>query len=418
MPGRRASLVVVALALVGCASGAAVPASNPPPDEAPTVRFLELADRYLVANDDGTWTIFKRCETRRRTTVGPGYVAQLVSRGGITIVDDVRRRGTLNDPEFGGLGAFGWHHARGRPNRLRFRGENAWEVSGRVCATANRGFGVVASAPERVRRVAPDAVELGVAVLFSDVYTYPRPLLRVRYRYRFERDVVKSWIEIRPLCSRGRCGRTRSLAFVKEPKLVAHVVGGGFTRMSTWEDDGRLACVYVGGGGPRGPILDTGQCAADRRSLLRFDYGSGLSGREGGCATRPCLNVVMRAYAPGAPPGEPTEVWEGAGLGLDGWAVNAARRPRAFARDTGSIDGVVWNCHGATPDAQAVRRWETTGRLDPRGRYLSLGGLFPAWEGGRGGYDCEPLARAFPPAWDTWSVFASYSLGDSWPEFR
>ena len=38
---------------------------------------------------------------------------------------------------------------------------------------------------------------------------------------------------------------------------------------------------------------------------------------------------------------------------------------------------------------------ETTGRLAD-GRYVSLGGIFPAWEGGRGGYDCEPLARPFP----------------------
>jgi len=37
---------------------------------------------------------------------------------------------------------------------------------------------------------------------------------------------------------------------------------------------------------------------------------------------------------------------------------------------------------------------------------------------GRGGYDCEPLARAFGPAHERFRVFASYSIGPGWEELR
>ena len=86
-----------------------------------------------------------RCLATARRTVGPGYVSRFVATDGTVLVDDLRRPGTLNDPEFGGLGAFGWHHARGTPGKLRFTGRNAWEISGRICAARNSGFGVSSS---------------------------------------------------------------------------------------------------------------------------------------------------------------------------------------------------------------------------------------------------------------------------------
>ena len=359
----------------------------------PRVRVEERPSSLVVTNDAGTWTVRTRCTSGRTLTVGPGYVSRLVAADGTVLVDDRRRRGNLNDPEFGGLGAFGWHHARGRPGRLRFRTDNAWELSGRICARANGGFGVVRAELVGPLRQDGDAVEFRVDVLFADAYTFPRPLLRAAYSYRFEPTVVHSRVDLYPLCPRGRCGRTGALAFVKEPKLVAHVTGGGFTRMATFGADGSLACVYVGGGPPTGPILDTGQCEAPTRARLRFDYGTATSGAEGGCAVAACLDVAVQ---------QP---------GLDAWARHAARLPAAFHRDTPSIDGIVWNCNGPSPAASGVRRWETTGRLTSTGRYLALGGIFPAWEGGRGGYDCEPLARPFPDRRPRYSAVLSYTLG-------
>jgi hypothetical protein len=358
-----------------------------------TVSVAERPGSLVITNEVGTWTVRTRCTSGRTLTVGPGYVSRLVAADGTLLVDDRRRRGTLNDPEFGGLGAFGWHHARGRPGRLRFRWNNAWELSGRVCARNNGGFGVVGAVLVGPLRNEGDAVEFRIDVLFADAYTYPRPLLRASYSYRFEPTLVRSRVDLFPLCPRGRCGRTGALAFVKEPKLVAHLTGGSFTRMATFGADGSLACIYLGGGPPAGPILDTGQCEAPSRARLRFDYGTATSGADGGCAEATCLDVAVE---------QP---------GLDAWAREAARLPPAFPRDTASVDGVVWHCNGPSPGAAGVRRWETTGRLTRNGRYLSLGGIFPAWEGGRGGYDCEPLARTFPAGSPRYSVELTYSLG-------
>ncbi|HVM16356.1 MAG TPA: hypothetical protein VM290_02085 [Gaiellaceae bacterium] len=419
--------MAVALVLLVLLAGAApVAEETPPPDAAapvvvppplappdPGVRVAATRDGYAVTNEDGTWTVRTRCRARGGRVVGPGYVSRLVLPDGRVVVDDFRRRGSLNDPEFGGLGAFGWHHARGRPGRLRFTTENAWELSGRLCARANHRFGVVATRVTQPPEWSARGVELAVAVDFSDMYTFPRPLLRVTYRYRFERSVVKSWIEVAPRCASGRCGRTRLSAFVKEPKLVARANGGGYTRMATFADDGSLVCIYAGGGPARGPILKTGQCAAPARTRLRFDYGSATSGVEGGCGARPCLNVVMRSYDDDT---ATTGPWHGGGL--DAWAVASARRAAAFGRDTASIDRVVWRCHGRSPASPRVRRWETHARRSLAGGLSAVGGLFPAWQGGRGGYDCEPLARAFGPAGERFQVFASYSVGPGWEDLR
>ena len=393
-----AAVVLAVSAATGCAGRSA--------DTTTVARVTKPPDAISVTNDHGTWTIRTKCLAHGGIATGTGYVSRLVASDGTVVVDDARPRGTLNDPEFGGLGAFGWHHARGSVGRLRFTGGNAWEISGRMCAVANRGFGVVRTTLAEPPYRDADALRLTIDVELSDAYTFPEPLLHVRYRYRFAADLVESWIAVTPTCPHGRCGRTRARAFVKEPKLVAHVTGGGYTRMATFDSAGELVCVYVGGGGPKGPIYDTGQCDAPARERLRFDYGSATSGANGGCDARPCLDVVAKSYVDGPT----TEPWHGALQGFDGWALAAAARPAAYRRDTPSIDGVVWGCKGASPADAGVRRWEVTGRRDAAGRYLSLGALFPAWEGGRGGYDCEPLARAFGPSGETYGAYVAYSL--------
>lgn len=371
---RPVPLLAALLTALGCAGQA----------EPPAVRLIEGPSSYTVVNDQGAWTVRTRCDTSRRLTVGPGYVSRLVAAGK-TIVDDRLPRGTLNDPSYGGLGAFGWHHARGRPGRLRFHGRNAWEVSGRICARANRGFGVVHSEVAESPTVADEAVAFAVDVFFSDMYTYPRPLLRVRYRYLFERAVVRTWVEVTPLCSNGHCGRTRAIAFIKEPKLVAHVAGG-YGVMAVYDEGGSLLCAGRPAGPPRGPILETTQCGEPGRARLRFEPCEPV-----------CLEVVARASE--------AEPWAGASGGLDGWAKAAAARAPAYRADTGSVDGVVWPCHGGRPDDARMRRWELVGR-----RRGPLGALFPAWEGGRGGYDCEPLARAFGPRGERWTAYLEYAV--------
>jgi hypothetical protein len=331
-----------------------------------------LGDRVVLTSGRARWTVFTRCVPG---LVGPGYVARVETRGGHVLVDDELGPGTLNDTDFGGLGAFAWHHSRGLPGQLRFTADNAWEVSVRTCAAENGGFGVTAS-----RLLELGERSLAVAVELSDGQTYPEPLMRVEYRYEVAADALRSSVTVTELCGDGRCGRTDELAFLKEPKVVAHV-GSAFERMDVLDAAGGGVCGAEPTGPEQGPILATTQCAAPGRRTVRFS---------------PCAPACLEIEARG---------WDGLADGFDAWAVEAAARPAALAFDTPSIDGVLWSCHGGDPSGVKMRRWELAGR---RGR--SLGVLFPAWEGGRGGYDCEPLARTFGPRGETWRAFLTYAL--------
>ena len=356
---RRAVCIALVLLAAGCGGGREQAAPRPP-------------DRVVLANEDGRWTVYTRCIPG---VVGPGYVARVETTDGHVLVDDAVGPGTLNDTDYGGLGAFGWHHARGRPGSLRFRHGNAWEISTRTCASANRGFGVTAS-----RVLGRTAKSLAVEVDLSDRYTRPRPLMRVLYRYSVEPRALHTEVTVTELCGLGRCGRTRRLAFVKEPKLVVHA-GRAYDRVEVLDGRGDPVCSSAANGPRHGPILVTEQCDDPSRTTVRF----------GPC--RPaCLDVEA---------GD----WVGSTDGFDAWAAEAATRPAAYPVDTASIDGVLWPCHGGDPGGPMMRRWELAGR---QGR--SIGALLPAWEGGRGGYDCEPLSRAFGPAGTTWRAELAYSL--------
>jgi hypothetical protein len=355
---RRAVCIALVLLAAGCGGGREQVSPRSP-------------DRVVLSNEDGRWTVYTRCVPG---VVGPGYVARVETPAGRVLVDDTVGPGTLNDTDYGGLGAFGWHHARGRPGSLRFRHGNAWEISTRACASANRGFGVTAS-----RVLEHSATSLAVEVDLSDRFTQPRALMRVRYRYEVEPRALRTEVTVTELCGLGRCGRTRRLAFVKEPKLVVHT-GRAFRRVEVLDGRGRPVCESGAKGPHRGPILVTEQCDDPARETVRFG---------------PCRPACLDVQAKG---------WAGR-EGFDRWAVDAAKRPAAYPVDTASIDGVLWPCHGGDPAGRMLRRWELAGR---RGR--SLGALLPAWEGGRGGYDCEPLSRLFGRRGSTWRAELEYSL--------
>jgi hypothetical protein len=409
---------------------APAPETRPPPDEvppeepdavsAPGVRVEVREEAVVVVNEAGEWTVLTACLGGGGETVGPGYVSRLVAPDGSVVLDDRGPPEPLNDPGYGGLGAFAWHHARGRPGALRLARDNAWEVSGRICAEHNGGFGVAAA-----RLLDPPAhgegepfVSFAVDVELSDKWTHPAPLMTVRYRYRAYPDVLRVWVAVRELCPGGRCGSTRELAFLKEPKLAAGLRAGDgalpHTRAAVFDAAGELRCLYVSGGPAEGPVLDTGQCAHPDRARVRFDAGSDTSGSGGGCERILCVDVVAQAYPTvggDVVPGAGAAPWAGSSGGFDAWAVAAARRPAAFDRDTASVDGVVWDCHGGSPAGELQRRWETIARRDGDGRHIALGVLLTAWQGGRGGYDCEPLLRTFGRSGATWGAYLEYALG-------
>jgi hypothetical protein len=70
----------------------------------------------------------------------------------------------------------------------------------------------------------------------------------------------------------------------------------------------------------------------------------------------------------------------------------------------------------AAPDMNQVREWELGGwKNGPvESAYEAALTLFPGWEDGRGGWDCEPLQRAFGAAPESWGSYFSYSLNDGW----
>ena len=392
-------------------------------------------------NDDGDWVVYTGCFGPKKRggqnlSVGPGYIARVTLARGESpeIVDDEqgpgKYNGVLNAPGFGGLGAFGWHHSRGTGS-FDFGFDDAWNLDGRHCAEDNGGFGV--SGAEIVEGPSVDASGvgvLGVDVLFTDGWTEGAPLMRVRYRYRFHRDVVKLWAAASQHCDKGNCGQgAPGPAFIKEPKFVAGLTGGAYKRMLVLNQESKVAQNGAAGSGFcawRGtdPTKSTGQCDADGRARVRFDFRdavpSSASDNGGDCDTgdHPCFNVVMRAYqTPAAGDvsiGGTSARWEGSGMGLDAWALAAAKRVRVNAQDSAS-GGALWGCHGGETESQLQRRWELAGGpKNAQGEYQRTSAFFHAWEGGTGAYDCEPLARRFGPEGESFAIHAQFAVNTGW----
>jgi len=190
-------------------------------------------------------------------------------------------------------------------------------------------------------------------------------------------------------------------------------------------------------------VLSTEHSAADDRKRVRWDYDSTIDG-DGvpGCsAATPCLNVVGRSFPTvaglaGIVRTDQAANWEGAGIGLDAWGVASASRAKSYPRDTRG-DESVSSCkvppprqkklseielsklsEAASPGMDEVREWELGGWKNNVGKspgpYQAALALFPGWEDGRGGWDCEPLQRAFGPTGESWGSYFSYSLNDGW----
>ena len=406
--------------------GAALPlsaavADEPTPDVAPDVTMVETPSWVQFTNRNGAWTIFTRClgpRAHRRfpVTVGPGYIARaqrLVD--GVVVTNDERRAGPGNAPGNGGLGGFGWHGARRGGSTFDYN--HAWSIDGRTCAADGwalgrpfrPGVGVHAWRVTEAPNVVAGVGHLSVDVWLADVYG---PLVRLRYRYEVHPEVVRMQLWVTEIARGGH-------AYVKEPKALAAAGGGGYTRMVVLDGRERIArndlsenrdgdwqsrdCIWMG----VNAYEHTGQCDADARERVRFDFGDYASGADGRCADR-CLKVAMHAMSVGGR----TALWEGSGLGLDGWAMASGRRPAYALRDS-RLDGVRWSCKAGSSSAPIVRRWELVGYAkNAAGEYAPATAMFHGWEGGRGFGDCEPQSRRFGPRGEIWAVEAEFSFGD------
>jgi hypothetical protein len=318
-----------------------------------------------------------------------------------------------------GIGIFAWQHARGvapfpfnfQPGQS-FTYDNAWPILGDECAE-DTGLGVYGSKVLEGPTIRDGVGRFAMEVYFKDLAT---PLLRVRYRYRFEADRVRMWTAVTEACDGGDCGPQDPLApetraYVKEPRFVVNVTGGGYKRMAVLDKDEHLSCSFIVG--ENSPMVRTGQCADPNREWARFDFATTRDDATGGCGSKPCLLTKMQAYPTSGTDvviGRTPALWQNTtrGLGLDGWARRSSGRASANVTDGGGISP-KWDCHGGDPGSQAVRQWEMGGVQS--GADLAWGFFnFTGWEGGQGPYDCEPLSRRFGPYAETFGTYAEFSL--------
>jgi len=344
------------------------PTAAPPPQLAtPAVAVTELDDRVVLSNEAGDWLVWKQLmwSADGARVVGPGYIGRLERRGGLPpLVDDFREPGTINDPRFGGLGAFGWHHAR--------TGRGLWDIHGRLDAGRNGGFGVARSSVVAAPSVGADGIgKAAIRVEFRD--GWQDPVMAVTYSYGVEPrtitcvvDVVQCWHE-----------DGNGQAFVKEPKLVG-AVAPAYEMVDVYGNTGELLR-RIDVWRLSEPWLETAQVAARDRSRVAFSGASPLT-------------VTMQAWD-----GSRALPWYGSGCGFDGWAQAAQRRP-SYAELSAP--------YCLAGGGRLRRRWEVAARTnDP-----ALSCLFHAWEGGSGFSNCLDASRAFGPAGETWSALATYAV--------
>jgi hypothetical protein len=373
------------------------------------VSFTQNQYGVNFTNDDGTWVVYTGCfgpaaRGGGGDTVGPGYIARVIRSDGTKIVED---EGPLFDGngtlvQGGGLGAFGFHLARG-VFPFYFDPNNAWPVSGRFCK-ADLPFGVartdVISGPYLIVDVGGSEADMSLDVYFQDWCN--NDIARVRYRYQVSDSVVKVWVLVTELDD--GCYANGGYAFIKEPKFFAKVQPTDYTRIDVFDSSNTMVCQWLGGD----PTQRTGQCGVADRARFRWDFGT-YAGDDGYCSSSNlCLTAIGRAY-PGGDDIEPnhfTYPWEGSGLGLDSWAVASAWRTPANYYD-GPENGYN-DCNKPTDD-QSVRRWEMAGSS-----WLGFSGDFHGWEGGVGAYDCEPLSVRFGPYGESFGMHFEYSINTGW----
>jgi len=389
---------IVALAV---ATAAAMLASRstayllPDPGQGQVQILRNDASRIGVRNLHGEWWIAKRCVSGRKR-VGPGYV-YLVKRKGEIVVDDLGKP-ILDDPNgglnpygsSGGLGSFGYQHARGVPPFQfgREGGSNTWWVSSRVCAGDHPQFPTLFGV-SRTRAGRPSWDDEGALHWSIDVDVrtpWQDPILRVGYEYVFSPTAITVRTTVQSFCANPTCGDAPQQHFAKEPKFTVQVTPAAGDAIEVQDETGVELTRWTGGH----PRKGTGQVGDDSRDSITF--------------TTSGLNVVARG-ASGR--------WEGSGSGLDEWAVSASGyAPAPSAKDGpapvhyASGKNTRWDCNATSPEGDGVRQWELVGGAP--GYPLAV--FFHGWEGGVGHNDCEPVARHFPPPSAVFENYFEYTI--------
>ena len=369
--------------------------------------------RLIIKNDAGWWSIWKAFTRDGSATVGPGYIGRVRAASGALVVDDFYARpepesawGTINDPQNGGLGCFGFHIARrnGQPDPVNY----TWDVTGRHEASSRGGYGVFASrvvaGPEPAGSAGDERIDVSLEVDLTDGESAQNgvPLATVRYDYSFQRRLVTCAVAV----TTGKGARVGTPAFVKEPKLVCHALsatedGSPTYRILEIMDRDGDAITQVDLWSLPSPMRRTCQIGHDRRARLRF-----LDPKQPDLP----FEIVAEALADGGG----RDHWDGAKWGFDRWAVLSNQREQLEPCEHDEDYCLQGPPNGTTLTRQwEAARWASRGRNSkPPPDKPQVGAMLHAWEGGSGYPDCRCCYRRFGPAGETFRVFLSYLLGE------
>jgi hypothetical protein len=415
-----------------------------PPD--PPVTMTETTDSVTFTNDDGQWTIYKRCVGTNSTNgVGPAYISRYVTPRGKVAVDGIGKAGSgeFVHPDRGGIGLFGYFEARGNPPYVDddpATGDTAWNVSLRRCGAdlEQNGVGVTSWGQPRYG-VGATGGYYNQEVMLGDTWE-PR-MVEVKYRWQFTSYGVHLYAAVIEKCPNGSCGAgAPGFAYIKAPQFVTNINGplmpeesnsskpkhiSTFERSGKWlgescdVDDDRN-CTHSGYRCDwplpisSHPERSTGKCYAETRSRVRLDYDETTTRGDCDASGGDCFNIVAGALGvttgPEPEPLNAATLWQSAAqLGFDYWARVADGRP-----DPG---GLGCELAGSGSDVSSVadwrsRNWEygvitdSTGRLDK----ASIGAK--AWDGCQNYYDAPAFFRRFGDG--AFGVFMSFSLNGGW----
>lgn len=374
------------------------------------VAWEDAGDRFIFWNGAGSWQVWKRFVRSGARTIGPGYIGRVRAPDGTLVVDDFYARtgaeatwGTINDPQNGGLGCFGFHVARrnGQADPVNY----TWDVTGRHHASTRGGYGVFAARvprPPRLVGTAPnERVEASFAVDFTDgeAYAARQPLATVTYDYVFERTLVTCRVTV----TTGPGAHVGTPSFVKEPKLVGHALGSAvpgspvYRNLEVLSRDGALLATYDVWSLPN-PSVKTQQLPQDRRARCRFAD-----------PTRPGYEIEVLAEALG--PDDARAPWEGAPFGFDRWATLSNAREQLEPCEPN--EAYCLQGPGRTLTRQwEVARWASAGRnTPPPPAKPQTGVMLHAWEGGSGYPDCRCCFRRFGPTGESFRAVLAISVG-------
>ena len=442
-------------------AGGSAAAANPPV-EVTVIQGPANEDSFRFRNRDGIWDISKTCrewsDGQGYHAVGPGYIYRMTSLvSGVLVNDEIPakafrgvRYGALNSVH-GGLGAFGFHYARG-PALHTQAGDDPTTtiveppvsretdpatlvtkkvIEGRQCAAFNNGYGVYQRNWAGPVRKSNRRIDFTTTVWFKDEFEETgqgpngKALLRVRYRYTFLPRAVQVWMSVHIYATVNGVG----LPYVKEPKFVAVVSGGDFKRVAVFRDGTYIQGVMKGQPDAINPetgtgyALSTGHSPYDRRNTVQFDYANSApvptvvnqklvppAPVPANCSqAQPCFIVRMTAMTV-QPNGDvlrntAPRFWEQTRVGLDRWAAlstdsnvddGPSERVRSYDRDTRAEGVTVCSAPvGSSPPTTEEGRSTSSSRsgTDRDGvRRWEMGGFKNS---GSGLNNQNPYERAF-----------------------